>query len=131
MFSSELILFTLGGGSYVLLELLWRGWSHPSMFFLGGLCFRLLGLLRRHLPPLLLPFVGAAAITVLELATGLLVNRLLGLSVWDYSAVPGNFLGQICPRYSLLWIPVSAAGAALDFFLRERLPRLRPRGKAQ
>lgn len=130
MFFSELILFSLGGGGYVLLELLWRGWSHPSMFFLGGLCFRLLGLFRRRLPPLLVPFAGAAAITVLELAVGLLVNRLLGLSVWDYSSLPGNLLGQICPRYSLLWVLVSAAGAAVDFLLTERFPRLRPRDTA-
>lgn len=130
MFFSELILFCLGGGGYVLLELLWRGFSHPSMFFLGGLCFRLLGLFRRHLPPLLVPFAGAAAITALELATGLLLNRLLGLQVWDYAAQPGNLLGQICPAYSLLWIPVSAAGAALDFFLTRRFLPPHRRGTA-
>ena len=43
-----------------------------------------------------------------ELGTGLLFNR--DYSVWDYRAVPGNFCGQICPRFTLLWIPL-AAGA--------------------
>ena len=43
----ECLLFLLGGGTYVGLEWLWRGFSHPSMFLLGGLCFRLIGLLRR------------------------------------------------------------------------------------
>ena len=130
MFFSELILFCLGGGGYVLLELLWRGFSHPSMFFLGGLCFRLLGLFRRHLPPLLVPFAGAAAITALELATGLLLNRLLGLQVWDSAAQPGTLRGQSCPADSLLWIPVSAAGAALDGLLSRRFLPPRRRGTA-
>ena len=49
---------------------------------------------------------GAGVITILELAAGLLVNR--RHQVWDYSALPGNFLGQICLPFSLLWIPVSA-----------------------
>ena len=63
-----------------------------------------------------------------QLATGLLLNRLLGLQVWDYAGQPGNLLGQICPAYSLLWIPVSAAGAALDFFLTRRFLPPRRRG---
>ena len=55
----ECLLFLLGGGTYVGLEWLWRGFSHPSMFLLGGLCFRLIGLLRRHLPPDLPPLYPA------------------------------------------------------------------------
>ena len=35
------ILFAVGGTGYVLLEFLWRGWSHISMFLAGGLCFLL------------------------------------------------------------------------------------------
>ena len=27
----------------------------------------------------------------------------LGLDVWDYSGLPGNVLGQICPAFGLLW----------------------------
>ena len=46
---------------------------------------------------------SAAAVTAAELAVGLVVNRLLGLRVWDYSAIFGNILGQICPLYSFLW----------------------------
>lgn len=126
----EGMLFLLGGGAYVGLEWLWRGFSHPSMFVLGGLCFRLVGLLRRNLPPALVPLLGAAAVTALELLCGLVVNCCLGWAVWDYSAQPGNLWGQICPLYSLLWVPVSALAAGADwlvtaFLLPERPPRLR------
>ena len=124
----EVSLFLLGGGTYVALEWLWRGLSHPSMFLLGGLCFRLLGALRRHLPPVWVPLFGAIAVTALEFLTGLVVNCWLGWAVWDYSTQPGNLLGQICPLYTLLWIPLSAAAAGADWLIRVRLlPPLPPR----
>ena len=104
--------FALGGGAYVGLELLWRGRSHPSMFAAGGVSFLLLGKIREtSLPNWIKPVAGAAAITALELGTGLLLNR--EYPIWDYRAVPGNFKGQICLPFSLLWIPVSLLGMGL------------------
>lgn len=107
----EGLLFLLGGTGYVCLELIWRGHSHGSMFLAGGVCFLLLGGLNRakpRLPFFLRALAGGAIITMVELGTGLLVNR--DYRVWDYRSLPGNYLGQICPVYTLLWIPV-AAGA--------------------
>lgn len=105
-------LFALGGGAYVGLELLYRGRSHISMFGAGGTCFLILGKLRRlKLAYPLRLLTGAAAITAVELGTGLLVNRDYG--VWDYRSVPGNFRGQICPMFCALWVPVAAAGMGL------------------
>ena len=107
--SDKLGLFCLGGGLYTLLELLWRGRSHGSMFLLGGGCFLLLGKIRRLSVPLPAKIaLGAAGITAGELAVGLLVNRDHG--VWDYRALPLNFRGQICLGYSLLWLPVAWMG---------------------
>ncbi len=101
-------LFCAGGLGYMGLELLWRGWTHSAMFFAGGTCFLLLGRLRKQ-PPWVKAVAGAGIITAVELAAGLLVNR--QYTVWDYRAVPLNFLGQICLPYSLLWMPVGLAGA--------------------
>lgn len=104
----KLFLFCLGGGLYAIVELLWRGRTHGSMFLLGGGCFVILGRLsKRNVPVALLPLLGAAVITVGELAVGLLVNQ--GYAVWDYRRMPLNFLGQICVPYSLLWMPLSFA----------------------
>ena len=100
----------LGGGAYVGLEYLWRGYSHGSMFAAGGICFLLLGQVRRT-PALIRPLLGAAVITGVELVTGLLVNQ--DYQVWDYRRNPGNFLGQICPAYTLLWLPLSLIAMAL------------------
>ena len=116
-------LFCLGGGAYVGLELLYRGRSHITMFGAGGLCFLLLGRLRgRNLPAPAKIGAGAGAITAVELATGLLVNR--DFAVWDYRAQPGNFLGQICPMFMALWVPLSAAGMALYGWAETGLDRL-------
>ena len=107
------VLFCLGGALYVGLEFLWRGFSHISMFLAGGLCFLLIGHLGEVKPRLPLPLrilAGAGIITMVELGTGLLVNR--NYTVWDYRGQPGNFLGQICPAFCLLWLPISwLAGA--------------------
>lgn len=111
-----------GGLLYVLIETAWRGYSHWTMFALGGLCFLALGLINEVLPwemslwqQMLL---GACIVTVLELLTGCIVNLWLGWDVWDYSGMPGNILGQVCPQYFLLWLPVSLAGIVLDDWLR-------------
>lgn len=106
------VMFTLGGGAYVALELLWRGRSHISMFAAGGVCFLLLGAMgRKNRKPGKRALLGAAVITAVELAAGLLVNR--DWRVWDYRGMPGNFLGQVCLPYSALWAGLSLAAMAL------------------
>ena len=108
------LLFYTGGTVYLSLELLYRGRSHGSMFLAGGLCFLLIGHLNRVEPKLPLPLravVGAAIVTAVELGAGMLVNR--QYQVWDYRDQPGNFIGQICPVFSALWIPLSLAALLL------------------
>ena len=115
-------LWAVGGLMYITLELLWRGHSHWTMFILGGICFVALGLINEVLPwdmPLWKQsLIGACIITALEFATGCVVNLWLGLGVWDYSHMKGNILGQICPQFFLLWLPVSLSGIVLDDWLR-------------
>lgn len=89
------------------------------MFAAGGLCLLLVGPLGRlKQPPLLRLLAGMGIITAVELATGLLVNR--SYAVWDYRDVPGNFLGQICPQFCLLWLPL----AGLAMVVYDRLTRV-------
>ena len=45
----------------------------------------------------------AALVTVTELAAGLLLNVRLGFGIWDYSGLPLNLWGQICPQFSAIW----------------------------
>lgn len=122
-FWKKSMLFAIGGAGYMGLELLWRGWSHYSMFLAGGSCFLLLGRLNRTEPRLPQPartVVGAGIITGVELAAGLLFNR--DYQVWDYRGLPLNYHGQICAPFFLLWLPVGAGAMALYERLDKRLP---------
>jgi len=121
----------LGGSIYCLLEILWRGYTHISMFFLGGGCFWLLSRIGRlRIPFYQRTLLGTAAVTAAEFFSGLLLNRVLQLGVWDYSDQPFHLLGQICPLFVMLWIPLCAAGILLNGLIdRAELP-LRRRGEA-
>ena len=104
------------------LELLWRGRSHASMFAAGGLSLVLIGTLEEATPNLPLPLrvlAGTGMITSVELVTGLLVNR--KHKIWDYRSMPGNYRGQICPQFCLLWMPVAWAASALYRLLAKLL----------
>lgn len=119
----KMMLFCAGGSAYVGLELLWRGWSHGSMFLAGGTCFLLIGQLNHVQPRLPLParaVMGAVVITSVELLTGLLVNR--DYSVWDYRDMPGNFHGQVCLPFFFLWIPLSLAAMGLYALAQKHMP---------
>lgn len=117
-----MVLLLMGGGLYVLVELVWRGRSHWTMFVLGGICFVCIGLINEIIPwdmPLWQQIlIGANIVTALEFLTGCIVNLWLGWDVWDYSMLPGNIMGQICPQFFLLWLPIALLAIVLDDWLR-------------
>ena len=104
------IFFALGGLGYAVIELLFRGYTHPTMVLAGGICFTLMSViaevfLERHL--LFKAFLSALSITAVELIFGIIFNLSLGMNVWDYSQQPFNLLGQICPVFTLAWFVLS------------------------
>ena len=120
----HLVIFYIGGMLYTGVELLWRGWSHSSMFLLGGFCFWMIGQLNARFPHLsvLGQMVLATALVVgAELVSGVILNRWLGLAIWDYSAVPFQFIGQICLPYALLWFPLTGVALFAEDELRKQL----------
>lgn len=118
-------LWLWGGFLYYVIEVLWRGYSHFSMFFVGGLCFYFVGEINNIFPwslgLLWQSLIGAAIITATELISGLILNVWLGLGIWDYSDVPLNFLGQICLPFSAMWVILAGVAVCLDDYLRWRL----------
>lgn len=115
-------LFLIGGAIYVLIELVYRGYSHWTMFLLGGLCFVLIGGVNEYIPwemPLWLQAgIGAVIITALEFICGCIVNLALGWNVWDYSNTPLNILGQVCLPFAIIWFAIAHFGIVLDDYLR-------------
>ena len=116
------VLALIGGIIYGALEILVRGHTHWTMVILGGVCFVAIGLINEIIPwemPLTVQmFIGSIIITALEFCCGCIVNILLEWDVWDYSKLWGNFLGQICPLYSVIWYFVSLVAILLDDYLR-------------
>lgn len=117
-----IFLFFFGGISYVIIELLWRGHSHMSMFGLGGLCFVVIGLINEKytydMPLVTQMLIGTFVITVLEFVFGCILNLYLHLNVWDYSNMPLNIAGQICLPYMILWFLLSPVAIIADDYLR-------------
>lgn len=117
--------FVLGGTGgliYVLIEMLWRGYSHWTMFIVGGICFVLIGAINEiftfDMSLILQMAVSFILITGVEFISGCIINRWLGWNVWDYSDMPFNIIGQVCLPYMGLWFLLSAVGIVLDDYLR-------------
>lgn len=102
----EITVFMLGGCAYGLMEILFRGHTHWSMVITGGACVLTLYLLETWLlsiPLVMAALTGALIITFYEFCVGMLVNVRFGWQVWDYSSMPGNVMGQICPVFTAAW----------------------------
>ncbi len=112
--SQYLFLWTLGGSIYYTLEMIFRGFSHWSMFGLGGICF-----LFMYLQGKVTEWKDSIGIQVLrstifvicgEFITGIIVNKWLHWEVWDYSDQPLQLFGQICFPFAMLFSILCAFG---------------------
>ena len=115
-FFRNLLIFSVGAIGYFLIEILYRGHSHWTMAVCGGICLLAICYTNRKLRSknlFLRAAICAVIITVVEFICGCIVNLLFDLSVWDYSEVPYNLLGQICLLYSFIWFAISAVICAL------------------
>ena len=87
--SEYLFLWTLGGCLYYFFEVFFRGFSHWSMFILGGICMVFFTVQGQavHWEDALWRQVLRCIIfvTAMEFITGIIVNKWLHMAVWDYS----------------------------------------------
>lgn len=117
-----LFLFITFGSIYILIELIFRGHSHWSMFICGGLSAMEIGMLNEIFkwndPIWLQMLCGSFIITLNEFFTGIIVNLILKWNVWDYSDMPLNIMGQICIPFMILWFILSYFAIIIDDYLR-------------
>lgn len=102
----DMVVFLIGGVTYAMIEIMWRGNTHWTMLLLGGLCFLTLYKLFGYMSNYSLIekcVLGAIVITALEFIVGCIVNLTFHMNVWNYSRMPLNLSGQICILYSTLW----------------------------
>lgn len=102
----EVLVFLLGGITYGLMEILYRGHTHWSMVLTGGACIVTLYILvgwLNEMPLVASALVGALVVTTYEFTVGCIVNLRFGMGIWDYSGQFCNLLGQICLAFSAVW----------------------------
>lgn len=109
----SMLLWTWGGTVYFLLEVAWKtfrgeperiSWTMLMVAMLLTVAVERCGAELPWACPLWLQALACAAlVTAVELAAGCVLNLWLRLGVWDYSHLPGNLWGQICPQFSVLW----------------------------
>ena len=102
----DTVFFVLGGAGYGTIEVLWRGYTHWAMLVAGGICF--MGFSRiakkfKNRSIFLKSALCALSVTVVEGIFGIIFNIILKENIWDYSSLPLNVMGQICPLYTFLW----------------------------
>ena len=108
-----MLLWTWGGAVYFLLEVAWKtasgeperiSWTMLVVAMLLTVAVERCGYQLPWARPLWLQALACAAlVTAVEFISGLILNIWLGLGVWDYSRLPGNVLGQICPQFFAVW----------------------------
>lgn len=127
-----IVIFLICGGLYYLVEIAYRGYSHWTMFLLGGWC-GLYADWQNEVTPWEYPFWKQvlkveAVVLISEFITGCIVNLWLGWNVWSYENLPGNILGQTSWQFALLFLPLCAFAIVFSdyiryWFFKEEKPR--------
>lgn len=60
----------------------------------------------------------AVAMTAIEYIAGIVCLKIAKVRLWDYSNLPGNIQGIICPQFSLIW---AAFGAVYYFAIHKHI----------
>ena len=116
-----LLIWLVGGCLYYTFEVVFRGFSHWSMFVLGGICMCFCawqGSVREWRDPMWMQMLRCMVfITSCEFITGIIVNKWMGWHVWDYTDQPFQIMGQICLPFTVIFSGLCAAGILLSGYL--------------
>ena len=119
--SEYLFFISAGGCIYYTFEVIFRGFSHWTMFLLGGICFLFFEIQRRMVhweDALWLQLVRCIVfVTSMEFITGIIVNKWMRLGVWDYTGQPFQLFGQICLPFVVIFSGLSVIGIIVSGYL--------------
>lgn len=125
-----LILWFILGSLYFVIEGLWHiptgGYANILMLPIGGLCGVCIGAINQkpefyNMKMIYQCIISTFIILTIEFFSGVFLNLYLGLNLWDYSNLPFNILGQICPLYGILWFLLSPLAIWIEDTLRYKL----------
>lgn len=120
----DAVFFMIGGIGYGIIEILFRGHTHPTMIIAGGICFIIFSRIAEKFKEKPLVYKAALCslgVTAVELAFGIVFNMIFKMNVWDYSKQPFNFLGQICLLFTFLWGALGFIFVPLAEMLNEKI----------
>ncbi len=122
-FKNKLFVFSIGAITYSFIEILWRGYTHWTMGLLGGICMLFIYAINIFVKANILVKAAYSAfvITALEFLTGIMVNIVFKLNVWDYSRLKFNIMGQVSLLYSFLWFLLCIPCLILCTILKHRV----------
>lgn len=101
--------FLIGGGTYLLIEVVWRMLyhrraTHPIMMLPAGTVLTVVCYLDdRKWNIFLNALIGMLIVVFFELVIGLTAIHVFDTYLWDYGSIPGTFMHVICPRWSMIW----------------------------
>ena len=119
-----LTVYAIGSIGYRMIEVLWRGRTHWTMGICGGVCFLFIyvsELVHRRRRLAVRALISTVWVTAVEFFSGLLINRVFRLGVWDYSGMRFNLCGQISLIYSILWYFLCIPAHLLCRIIRRRV----------
>lgn len=125
-----LVLWFLLGSAYFVIEGIWHipsgGYANIVMLPIGGLCGICIGAINQipkfyNMKILYQSIISTIIILGIEFLSGCILNLWLGLGIWDYTGLPLNILGQVCPLYGILWFLLSPLVIWLEDYLRYKL----------
>lgn len=127
------ILGLLGTVIYLVIELMFRGYTSWLSGLQGFICFLFIGGINERLswetPFYWQMLIGGVFVTIIEVITGLIFNVGFGMEIWNYSNLPFSFcLNQGNLIFSFFWTLLSGVGIILDdyvryWFFKEEKPR--------
>lgn len=136
-FLKNFLIFCIGFTVYQTCEGIWKTFISPGaaesfmMGLVGGTVTICIGLLNEKTfkwewPIWIQVLIGTFYALILELLTGLLLNKwlcpMLGKPlVWDYSDLPLNFYGLLCPQFIPAWILLVIACITVDDYIRYKV----------
>lgn len=119
--SEYIFLWAVGGCIYYLTEILFRGFSHWTMFVLGGICldfFTVQGRMVNWEDPMWRQILRCVVFVVsMEFISGIILNKWMNLGIWDYSRLPLQLFGQICLPFAIIFSGFCAVGIWLSGYL--------------
>lgn len=124
----SILLWFWAGGVYFFAEVIWKtaqgrpetiSWTMFALAIILAIPMERFGAeLPWEMPLIAQASISALAVIATEFVAGLILNVALGLGIWDYSNMPGNIMGQVCPQFALLWFVVSIIGIVLMDWMR-------------